>query len=180
MLLKDNPIVNYKKETFNSKKVFVSVFIASFALIIVLAGVFLTPFITINHMAYSLSNDEKAVSYRIQNIEDKKSKLNKGENYLIYNGRFFTHPNSGGVPFADKYERKFSNVVMDQSRTSKKVEVTIKKVPDISCNGFAEFIKSKYGNVQIKDVDGKEIGSCPSLISSLFSVSKYNLTYTIN
>lgn len=180
MLLKDNPIVNYKKETFSSKKVFINVIIASFVLIILLAGVFLTPFIKINHMAYNLSHDQKAVSSRIQSIEDKKTKLNKGENYLIYYGQFFTNPNLGGIPFADKYERKFSNVIMDQSRTSKKIEVTIKKVPDISCNGFAEFIKSKYGKVQIKDVNGKEVGSCPSLISSLFSASKYDLIYTIN
>lgn len=179
MLLTKNTIVNYKKETFNNKRLIIKIMLCSIIAAILLAFVFLKPFITVNYMAYNAANSKSFVASHVEIIESRIAKLNKGSNYLIYNARFFWHPNDRSVSFTDKYDKEDYNILMIPNLNKGEVNVAIKNIPDISCFAFSNYIQQKHGNLIIKSSDDKNISECPSDLKSLFSSSKYNFYYVV-
>lgn len=179
MLLTENTIVNYKKETFNKKSFIIKVLLSSIIAATLLAFIFLKPFIVVNYMAYNAADNQDFVTSHVDIIESRIAKLNKGTNYLIYNERFFWHPNDRSVSFTNKYDKEKHNIIMTPDLNKGTVDVTIKNIPDISCSAFSNYIQQKHGNVIIKSTDGKNISECPSGLKSLFSSSKYNFYYII-
>lgn len=178
MLLKDNKKIYYKTETFNVALFAIKSFIGLIALALVLSYIFFNPFVKVNQNAISLANDSQFVKQRVDFIDSKKDKINKGDNFLTYDSQFFWNKNSSMVEYTNGYQKKFSNILMQQNRNTGNVLVSIKNVPDVSCAAFANYIKQKHGNVTIENTSGKK-DTCPSVISSIFGNNKYTLTYMI-
>lgn len=178
MLYEDNPIINYKKETVSSLRVLVksSAIIGIFA--VVIAFIFYKPFIAVNNRALELASEYDQVKSRIDFLDTYSKKINKGKNYLTYSAGFFWNKRDSQISLTNGYEKKFSNIIMNHDRTTGKVFVDIQKVPDISCSAFADYIKSKHGNVIVKDSSGAE-SACPAMITSLLSSQKYTLSYIL-
>lgn len=178
MLLKDNKKIYYKTETFNVGLFTIKAFIGLTALAFLLGYIFFNPFVKVNQKAISLANDSQFVKQRVDLIDTKKEKINKGDNFLTYDSQFFWNNNTSMIEYTNGYQKKFSNILMQQNRNTGNVLVSIKNVPDVSCVAFANYIKQKHGNVIIEHTSGKK-DTCPSVISSLLGNSKYTLTYLI-
>lgn len=178
MLYKDNPIINYKKEKINVMSILIKsvLFIIFFA--ILLGFIFYKPFIAVNNKAFDLASDKQLVKKRIDMLDDRSKKINKGDNYFIYNESFFWNPNVRSIDNSDGYHQKFANIIMNYNRNNGAITVTIKKVPDISCDAFAAYVKEKHGNLIIRDDKGLE-SSCPFKISTLFTSHKYDFEYVL-
>lgn len=178
MLYEENPIINYQKETVSSLRVLIksSAIIGIFA--VVIAFIFYKPFIAVNNRALELASEHDQVKSRIDFLDTYSKKINKGENHLTYSNGFFWNKRDSQISLTNGYEKKFSNIIMNHDRATGKVFVDIKKVPDISCSAFADYIKSKHRNVIVRDSSGAE-SACPAMITSLFTSGKYTLSYIL-
>lgn len=178
MLLKDNKKIYYKTETFNVPVFILKALIGLIALALVLGYIFFNPFIKINQWAISLANNSNFVKQRVDFIDSKKEKINKGDNFLTYDSQFFWNKNSSMVEYTNGYQKKFSNILMQQNRNTGNVLVSIKNVPDVSCADFANYIEGKHGNVIVENSQGQK-DTCPSMVFAFSGNHKYTLTYTI-
>lgn len=179
MLLKDNPNIYYKRENFHFMSFIIKAIILLIILALALSFIFFKPFIDVNSKAISLASNKEFVKRSVDIIDSRKAKLNKGDNYLVYDSQFFWNQRSSGVDFSNGYQQKFANIIMKQDRNSNKTQVIIKNIPDVSCSGFAEYIQEKHGTILIEKSSGG-VDSCPSLFTSLLTHNKYNITYSID